>query len=74
MMKVNFRMQTTVPIYYAGFEVGSGFSGLKIIPADNLSLAQDLATLPSFLGSSALFVLTLRPLFVELSEEEYLGQ
>ena len=43
-------MQTIFPIYYAGFEVGSGFSGLKLIPADGLTLAQDLATLPSFLA------------------------
>jgi hypothetical protein len=43
-------MQNTIPIYYAGFEVGSGFSGLKIIPVDGLSLAQDLAILPSFLA------------------------
>jgi hypothetical protein len=44
------RMHTSSPLYYAGFEVGSGFSGLKILPADGLSLAQDLATLPSFLA------------------------
>lgn len=43
-------MQTSCPIYYAGFEVGSGFSGLKILPADGLPLAQDLAILPSFLA------------------------
>jgi hypothetical protein len=45
-----FLMDTAFPIYYAGFEVGSGFSGLKIIPADGLPLAQDLATLPSFIA------------------------
>ncbi len=44
-------MHPISPIYYAGFEVGSGFSGLKIIPADGLALAQDLATLPSFLAN-----------------------
>ncbi|GER86579.1 hypothetical protein KDW_07410 [Dictyobacter vulcani] len=43
-------MQTVIPIYYAGFEVGSGFSGLKLIPADGLTLAHDLVTLPSFLA------------------------
>ncbi len=44
------RMQTVSPIYYAGFEVGSGFSGLKLLPADGLAFAQDLVTLPSFLA------------------------
>lgn len=43
-------MHTSFPVYYAGFEVGSGFSGLKLIPADGVPLAQDLATLPSFLA------------------------
>jgi hypothetical protein len=43
-------MHTVFPVYYAGFEDGSGFSGLKIIPADDLPLAQDLAVLPSFLA------------------------
>jgi Actin like proteins N terminal domain len=43
-------MNTHFPLYYAGFEVGSAFSGLKVIPADGLALAQDLATLPSFLA------------------------
>jgi hypothetical protein len=43
-------MHGTYPIYYAGFEVGSGFSGLKLISADGLLLTQDLATLPSFLA------------------------
>ncbi|BCL83530.1 hypothetical protein ccbrp13_59950 [Ktedonobacteria bacterium brp13] len=43
-------MDRNVPIYYAGFEVGSGFSGLKLLPADGLTLAQDLVTLPSFLA------------------------
>lgn len=43
-------MQTIYPVYYAGFEVGSGFSGLKLIPADGLTLARDLVTLPSFLA------------------------
>ncbi|GHO50799.1 hypothetical protein KSX_89620 [Ktedonospora formicarum] len=43
-------MQTTFPLYYAGFEVGSGFAGIKLLPADGLMLAQDLITLPSFLA------------------------
>jgi hypothetical protein len=43
-------MYSACPVYYAGFEVGSGFSGLKLISADGLLLAQDLATLPSFLA------------------------
>jgi hypothetical protein len=43
-------MNMHFPLYYAGFEVGSAFSGLKVIPADGLALAQDLATLPSFLA------------------------
>ncbi len=45
------------PIYYAGFEVGSGISGLKLLPADDLPLAQDLATLPSFLADGDLTTL-----------------
>ena len=50
---------TFPPIYYAGFEVGSGLSGLTIFPADGLSLAQDLVTLPSFIadGDSAMLLM-----------------
>ena len=50
-------MQTISPIYYAGFEVGSGFSGLKLLPADGLALAQDLVTLPSFLADGDIMTL-----------------
>lgn len=46
--RIVISMQTVFPIYYAGFEVGSGFSGLKLLPADGLVPAQDLVTLPSF--------------------------
>ncbi len=41
---------TFPPIYYAGFEVGSGISGLTVFPADGLLLPQDLVTLPSFIA------------------------
>ncbi len=50
-------MHTDFPIYYAGFEVGSGFSGLKLLPADGLTLAQDLVTLPSFLADGDIHLL-----------------
>lgn len=50
-------MQHQTPIYYAGFEVGSGISGLKVFPADGLALAQDLATLPSFIADGDLTTL-----------------
>src|SRR3981081_4373389 len=45
------------PVYYAGFEVGSGISGLTVIPADGLTLAQDLATLPSFIADGDIAML-----------------
>lgn len=50
-------MQTIFPIYYAGFEVGSGFSGLKLFSADGHPLAQDVITLPSFLADGDLSLL-----------------
>ena len=50
-------MQIVCPIYYAGFEVGSGFSGLKLLPADGLALAHDLVTLPSFLADGDIMTL-----------------
>ena len=39
-----------MPVYYAGFEVGSALSGLAVFPADDLMLAQDVVTLPSFIA------------------------
>jgi hypothetical protein len=39
-----------IPIYSAGFEVGSGISGLTVCAADGLPLARDLVTLPSFIA------------------------
>ncbi len=38
------------PIYSAGFEVGSGISGLTVCAADGLALSRDLVTLPSFIA------------------------
>lgn len=43
--------ETFPPIYYAGFEVGSGLSGLTIVPTDDMPLPQDLVTLPSFIAN-----------------------
>ncbi len=45
------------PVYYAGFEVGSGISGLTVFPADGLTLVQDLATLPSFIADGDIAML-----------------
>ncbi|GLV59802.1 hypothetical protein KDH_66260 [Dictyobacter sp. S3.2.2.5] len=48
---------SSYPRYYAGFEVGSGISGLKVIPVDGLPMGQDLVTLPSFLADGDISLL-----------------
>ncbi|GER86305.1 hypothetical protein KDW_04670 [Dictyobacter vulcani] len=48
---------SSYPRYYAGFEVGSGIAGLKVIPADGLPMSQDLVTLPSFLADGDISLL-----------------
>ena len=42
-------------IYYGGYDPGSGMASLKLIPADDVEMAQDLFTLPSAIadGNSA---------------------
>lgn len=44
-------------VYYAGFEVGSGISGLTVFPADGVTLDQDLVTLPSFIADGDIAML-----------------
>ena len=56
--RTNFMYDSFPLIYYAGFEVGSGISGLKVLLANGFQLSQDLVTLPSFIadGNIAMFL------------------
>lgn len=40
-------MNQNYPIYYAGFDPGSGQAALQVIPADGIDLPTDVLTLPS---------------------------
>ena len=41
-------------IYYAGYDPGSGIASLKLVPADDVDLAQDIFTLPSAIADGTI--------------------
>ena len=55
--RTNFMYDSFPPIYYAGFEVGSGISGLKVLLANGLQFSLDLVTLPCFIADGNIAML-----------------